>query len=89
MRSRSLAGTPSPSSPQTQAGELGARVTLPARLLREPVRLGSGRDAALTPARLREMIDGYYAARGLDQDGRPTSEAFADLLVSCPQGALL
>jgi len=53
------------------------------------VRLGSGRDAALTPARLREMIDGYYAARGLDQDGRPTSEAFADLLVSCPQGALL
>jgi len=28
---------------------------LPSRLLREPVRLGSGRDATLTPARLREI----------------------------------
>jgi aldehyde:ferredoxin oxidoreductase len=44
---------------------------LPARLLREPIRLSSGRDAALTPHRLREMIDGYYAARGLDPEGRP------------------
>jgi aldehyde:ferredoxin oxidoreductase len=42
---------------------------LPDRLLREPVRLGSGRDATLTPARLREMIDGYYSIRGLDHDG--------------------
>ncbi|MBV9012059.1 MAG: hypothetical protein JO281_09705 [Pseudonocardiales bacterium] len=57
---------------------------LPARLLREPVRLGSGREATLTPARLREMIDGYYTIRGLDQEGRPTSEALADLLVDNP-----
>ncbi|MGH3673791.1 MAG: aldehyde ferredoxin oxidoreductase C-terminal domain-containing protein, partial [Pseudonocardiaceae bacterium] len=55
---------------------------LPARLLREPVQLGSGRVAALTPARLREMITSYYAIRGLDQEGRPASEALADLLVS-------
>jgi aldehyde:ferredoxin oxidoreductase len=55
---------------------------LPARLLREPIQLGSGRQAALTPDRLHEMIDGYYAARGLDPEGRPTSEALASLLVS-------
>jgi aldehyde:ferredoxin oxidoreductase len=55
---------------------------LPARLLREPIQLGSGRQAALTPDRLHEMIDGYYAARGLDPDGRPASEALAGLLVS-------
>jgi aldehyde:ferredoxin oxidoreductase len=52
---------------------------LPARLLREPVRLGSGREATLTPARLREMIDGYYAIRGLDHEGRPDGGALADL----------
>jgi aldehyde:ferredoxin oxidoreductase len=55
---------------------------LPARLLREPIQLGSGRQAALTPDRLHEMIDGYYAARGLDPDGRPTSDTLAGLLVS-------
>ena len=54
---------------------------LPARLLREPIELGSGRQAALTADRLHEMIDGYYALRGLDPDGRPTDEALADLLV--------
>ncbi len=58
---------------------------LPARLLREPIRLGSGRDATLTPARLREMIDGYYAIRGLGHDGRPDDDAVADLLVSAEQ----
>ena len=41
-------------------------------------RLGSGRVAELTPQRLRGMIGGYYAARGLDAPGgrpatRPTS----------------
>ena len=44
---------------------------LPERLLSEPVQIGSGRVAALTPERLRGMIDGYYAARGLDGQGRP------------------
>ncbi|MGH3549210.1 MAG: aldehyde ferredoxin oxidoreductase family protein [Pseudonocardiaceae bacterium] len=52
---------------------------LPGRLLSEPIRLGSGRDASLTPARLREMIEGYYAIRGLDRDGRPDEGALADL----------
>ena len=39
---------------------------LPARLLEEPLTLASGRQARLTPARLRAMIDGYYKERGLD-----------------------
>ncbi|MGA8519302.1 MAG: aldehyde ferredoxin oxidoreductase family protein [Pseudonocardiaceae bacterium] len=55
---------------------------LPRRLLSEPVRLNSGRDAILTPTRLREMIDGYYKIRGLDQEGRADELALADLLVS-------
>ena len=35
--------------------------------------------AALTPGRLRDMIDGYYAARGLDSEGRPAQASVADL----------
>jgi aldehyde:ferredoxin oxidoreductase len=46
---------------------------LPARLLEETLEMGSGRTAALTPERLRAMVDGYWAARGLDAHGRPTS----------------
>ena len=44
---------------------------LPERLLSEPLAVESGREASLTPQRLRMMIDGYYAARGLDSQGRP------------------
>ena len=44
---------------------------LPERFLSEALTVGSGREAALTPATLRSMIDGYYAARGLDASGRP------------------
>jgi aldehyde:ferredoxin oxidoreductase len=52
---------------------------LPERLLSEPLQLDSGRVAALTPERLRGMIDGYYAARGLDGVGRPDPADLADL----------
>jgi aldehyde:ferredoxin oxidoreductase len=52
---------------------------LPERLLSEPVTTGSGRVAALTPERLRGMIDSYYAARGLDGDGRPDGASLTDL----------
>jgi aldehyde:ferredoxin oxidoreductase len=52
---------------------------LPERLLSEPLELASGRVAALTPARLRLMIDGYYAARGLDGQGRPDPDVLPDL----------
>ena len=52
---------------------------LPDRLLTEPVTVGSGRVARLTPQRLRGMIDAYYAARGLDGQGRPDPADLADL----------
>ena len=52
---------------------------LPERLLAEPLTLASGRQARLTPARLRAMIDGYYKERGLDSAGRPVAENNVDL----------
>src|SRR5499427_1575123 len=52
---------------------------LPERLLSQPLETGSGRVATLTPERLRAMIDGYYAARGLDGQGRPDPASLADL----------
>src|SRR5215813_5786177 len=52
---------------------------LPERLLSQPLETGSGRVAALTPERLRAMISGYYAARGLDPEGRPAQADIADL----------
>jgi aldehyde:ferredoxin oxidoreductase len=55
---------------------------LPGRLLAEPVRLASGREAKLTPPRLRAMIDSYYAARGLDEQGRPDEAQLTDLRLS-------
>ena len=52
---------------------------LPDRLLTEPLTLASGREARLTPARLRAMIDGYYKERGLDSEGRPAAGSTGDL----------
>ncbi len=52
---------------------------LPERLLSEPLPVASGRVATLTPERLRDMIDGYYAERGLDGEGRPDQAHLADL----------
>ena len=52
---------------------------LPERLLTEPLELASGREAALTSERLRTMVDGYYDARGLDEEGLPGPEQLADL----------
>jgi aldehyde:ferredoxin oxidoreductase len=56
-------------------GATAADDTLPRRLLETPLELGSGRVAALTAERLHAMIDGYYDARGLDADGRPTDRS--------------
>ncbi|MCW2936662.1 MAG: Aldehyde ferredoxin oxidoreductase [Actinomycetia bacterium] len=52
---------------------------LPDRLLSEPLTLPSGREARLTPERLRAMIAAYYKARGLDPDGYPTAACLAQL----------
>ncbi len=46
---------------------------LPPRLLETTLDLGSGRVAALTPERLRAMIDRYYEVRGLDNAGVPVA----------------
>jgi aldehyde:ferredoxin oxidoreductase len=52
---------------------------LPERFLSEPLEVASGRAASLTPERLDAMIQGYYAARGLDAAGMPRDEQLADL----------
>jgi aldehyde:ferredoxin oxidoreductase len=52
---------------------------LPQRFLSEPLEVGSGRAAALTPERLRAMIASYYEGRGLDPDGIPRAEPLRDL----------
>jgi aldehyde:ferredoxin oxidoreductase len=52
---------------------------LPGRFLGESLELASGRKAALTPERLRGMIDAYYERRGLDPGGRPLPATEAEL----------
>ncbi len=52
-------------------GWTAADDTLPKRFLEEPLEMGSGRTATLTRERLASMVQSYYAARGLDADGRP------------------
>lgn len=52
---------------------------LPERFLTEELEVASGRAAALPAARLRAMIDEYYALRGLDADGRPESRTLEEL----------
>jgi aldehyde:ferredoxin oxidoreductase len=52
---------------------------LPERFLSQSLEVASGRTAALSPERLRAMIDGYYEARGLHSDGRPAPEQLEDL----------
>jgi aldehyde:ferredoxin oxidoreductase len=47
---------------------------LPRRLLETTLLLPSGRVASLTAERLRSMISGYYAARGLDGEGRQVAQ---------------
>ncbi|MBA3744752.1 aldehyde ferredoxin oxidoreductase family protein [Sporichthya sp.] len=54
-------------------GATAADDTLPPRLLQTGVELASGRTATLSAATLQAMVDGYYAARGWDDAGRPPS----------------
>ncbi|MEV6902695.1 aldehyde ferredoxin oxidoreductase C-terminal domain-containing protein [Amycolatopsis sp. NPDC051372] len=55
--------------------------TLPPRLLETPLELPSGRSATLTAQRLQAMVDSYYVARGLDEEGRVRASDFPDLLL--------
>src|SRR5262249_52985693 len=62
-------------------GATAADDTLPARILETPLELESGRTAALSAGRLRSMGAGYYAARGLDAEGRIAPADLPDLLL--------
>ncbi|GLW08744.1 aldehyde ferredoxin oxidoreductase [Microtetraspora sp. NBRC 13810] len=62
-------------------GATAADDTLPARMLETPLELGSGRSAVLDAGRLGSMIAGYYAARGLDEEGRIPAAGLDDLLL--------
>src|SRR5215211_7795016 len=52
---------------------------LPEGFLGDPLELSSGREATLSPERLRGMIDSYYERRGLAADGRPLPDTQAEL----------
>jgi aldehyde:ferredoxin oxidoreductase len=62
-------------------GATAADDRLPARMLTTPLELSSGRTATLTAERLQAMIDGYYAARGLDPTGGIREADRAELLL--------
>ena len=65
-------------------GATAADDSLPRRMLDTPLELGSGRAAVLTADRLRSMVDGYYAGRGLDAEGRPDPADLDGLLLTTP-----
>lgn len=52
---------------------------LPSRLLSEPLSSGVARGTALSPIELREMIRGYYQARGWDERGFVPEGKLAEL----------
>jgi aldehyde:ferredoxin oxidoreductase len=62
-------------------GATAADDTLPVRMLQTPLELASGRTVSLTAERLHSMVADYYAARGLDQDGRVLSADLAELFL--------
>jgi aldehyde:ferredoxin oxidoreductase len=62
-------------------GATAADDRLPTRMLETPLEMGSGRVAALTASRLQTMVDGYYAARGLDESGLADPNDLNDLLL--------
>ena len=65
-------------------GATAADDRLPTRMLETPLELGSGRVATLSQERLQTMVAGYYAARGLDSEGRADPDDLPDLLLQQP-----
>ena len=65
-------------------GATAADDRLPTRMLETPLELGSGRVATLSQERLQTMVAGYYAARGLDSEGRADPGDLPDLLLQQP-----
>ncbi len=62
-------------------GATAADDGLPARMLENPLPMGSGRVATLSAERLRAMVERYYEVRGLDPEGRPDPADLQDLLL--------
>jgi aldehyde:ferredoxin oxidoreductase len=52
---------------------------LPERLLKEALPTGVARGVSLTAEELREMIQGYYRARGWDETGFVSKAKLAEL----------
>jgi aldehyde:ferredoxin oxidoreductase len=62
-------------------GATAADDTLPVRMLQTPLELASGRTVSLTAERLHSMVADYYAARGLDREGRVLPADLAELFL--------
>lgn len=60
-------------------GATAADDRLPARFVTEDLTVGSGRQATLPAERLQAMIDDYYAQRGFDGLGIPTTSTLIEL----------
>lgn len=60
---------------------------LPPRLLNEAVPTGVAQGVTLTAAELKEMIGGYYQARGLDENGFVTETKLRELEIQNPPRA--
>jgi aldehyde:ferredoxin oxidoreductase len=61
---------------------------LPERLLSEVLPTGVTQGIGLTPAELREMIQGYYQARGWDNKGFVPQEKLQELEITSPVSGL-
>jgi aldehyde:ferredoxin oxidoreductase len=57
---------------------------LPERLLSEVLPTGVTQGIGLTPAELREMIQGYYQARGWDNKGFVPQQKLQELEITSP-----
>jgi aldehyde:ferredoxin oxidoreductase len=58
---------------------------LPPRLLRETLPTGVAQGVALTAGELKEMIEGYYRARGLDENGFVPKKKLQELEITSPK----
>ncbi len=71
-----------------RAGWSRAEDTLPERFLREKLPTGASKGAVIDEERLEQLIDAYYQARGLTEDGRlrPAVVTRLEALLAAPPG---
>jgi aldehyde:ferredoxin oxidoreductase len=53
--------------------------TFPKRILTEPIKAGPSKGLLISQADLDAMLDEYYAERGWDRDGNPTTAKLEEL----------